>query len=244
MKLGKTILSKAISSLFLFLLLINQDAKADGVNLRVIPKDSLSEIQLRSISQNSLDSLLQLKAFQYHSNEGSTFSLLGWLSNFISKIIGRQIRSIEIPGWLWYLVMIALTIFIIYKIIRSNFKPVFYNPVANGKQEQEGIPENIHSLALDELIALALSAADFRTALRFQYLKLLKLLFDKGIVEYRKEKSNHDYQKDLAELSISRPFSRLTVIYEWVWYGKFILSYQDYSILSPEFEKAYIEINE
>ena len=200
--------------------------------------------QIRSFSQNSLDSLQNLKEFKYRTAEGSRFSLLDWLTKFISKVIGRQIKDIEIPDWLWYLVLILIATFIIYRIFRSNFKPVFYNHVQSAQADMHGIPENIHAINFDESIASALNVSDYRTALRFHYLKYLKLMFDKGIVQYKKEKSNHDYQRELVDINISRIFKRLTLIYEWVWYGKIYPGYESYNSLSPEFEKACKDIND
>jgi hypothetical protein len=202
------------------------------------------EIHIRSFSQNSLDSLQNLKEFKYHTAEGSRFSLLDWLTKFISKVLGRQIKDIEIPDWLWYMVLSLIAIFIIYRIFRSNFKPVFYNPVKSTQSDKDGIPENILTIDIDESIAGALRASDYRTAIRFHYLKYLKHMFDKGLVQYKKEKSNHDYQKELADINISDIFRRLTLIYEWVWYGKIYPGYETYAALSPEFEKAYLEIDE
>jgi hypothetical protein len=243
MKLGKTIHYKNTICYFLLLALFNMNLLAEADSLRIISKDSLREIHVRTISQKSIDSLLQIKAFQYHSQEKPRLSFLNWLTQFLSKVLGRRISNIIIPAWLGYFVLISLSVFLIYKIFRSRFKPVFYSPLMNETENPEGIPDDIHSLVFDNLISRALSDSDFRTALRFHYLKLLRLLFDKGLVEYRKEKSNRDYQKELADSIIYKSFIRLTVIYEWAWYGKFNISSNDYSYLSPEFEKAYIVIN-
>jgi len=244
MRLGKKLLYKIIFLFLLFLLAFSQSMPAANDSIRNIRADTLSEIHIKSFSQNSLDSLQNLKEFQYRTAEGSRFSLLDWITKFISKVLGRRIRDIEIPDWLWYLVLSLIAIFIIYRIFRSNFKPLFYNPVESLQSDKDGIPENIHSINFDESIARALNSTDYRTALRFHYLKYLKLMFDKGFVQYKKEKSNHDYQKELADNNISGIFMRLTLIYEWVWYGKIYPGYETYTALSPEFEKAYTEIDE
>ncbi len=244
MRLGKTPLFKIFFTFLLFLLVLTQGLPAAGDTIKTIPADSLREIHIRSFSQNSLDSFQNLKEFKYRTAEGSRFSLLHWLTNFISKILGRQIKDIEVPDWLWYLVLSLISIFIILRIFRSNFKPVFYNPLKITQSDKDGIPENIHSINFEESIASAMNSSDYRTALRFHYLKYLKLMFDKGIVQYKKGKSNHDYQKELADINISRIFTRLTLIYEWVWYGKIYPDFETYTAISPEFEKAFKDIYE
>ena len=244
MKLGKTRRYKICVFLILLLLPLNESWCAARDLLQTIPADSLREVQLRSFSQKSIDSLLQLKDFQYFKPEASKSRFWDWLTKFISKVLGRSIDTLGIPIWFWYLVMSLLTIFIIYKIFRSNFRSVIYNPAETSLTGMEGIPENIHTINFDDSISKALAVSDFRTALRFHYLKFLKLMFDKGLIQYRKEKSNHDYQAELANHHISLMFSRLTLIYEWVWYGKIYVDSEAYLLLKPDFEKAYLEVNE
>jgi len=244
MKLGKTRLFKIGLFFILLVLALNNGMCAAGNSLQTIQVDSLREVQIKNFSQKSIDSLLLLKDFQYAKSGASKSPFWEWIIKFISKVLGRSIETLDIPIWFWYLVMSLITIFIIYKIFKSNFRTVFYNPVETSLNSMEGIPENIHSLNFDDSISKALAASDFRMALRFHYLKFLKLMFDKGLVQYRKEKSNHDYQAELANHHISLIFSRLTLIYEWVWYGKIYVESEAYLLLKPDFENAYLEVNE
>lgn len=213
-------------------------------SLRLLPIDSSSEIQLRTFHNAEIDSLNQLKEFQYHRNPSAKSGFSEWLMKLLSKILGRRITNIQIPEWMWYLVLSLIVIYIIYKIFKSNFKPVFYNPVNRSRKDDNSIPLDITIMNFDELIAGSLAEKDYRSALRYNYLKFLKILIDKEIVQFKKGKSNHDYQREVAKLPVSVIFNRLTLVYEWVWYGKLYLEFRDYSELGTEFENACKELNE
>lgn len=102
----------------------------------------------------------------------------------------------------------------------------------------DAIIENIHELDFTALINDAVRAGDFRRAVRLHYLRVLKSLTDAGVITWSPEKTNRDYTRELRRNagSLAEEFIRLTLIFEQVRYGKYVVRLPEYSRLAPEFD--------
>ena len=81
--------------------------------------------------------------------------------------------------------------------------------------------EDISQINFDELIADAAERKDYKLAVRYLFLKSLKLLFEKGLIELRNNKTNHQYFSEIKNNRISNAFQIATSRFEWIWYGDF-----------------------
>jgi len=80
------------------------------------------------------------------------------------------------------------------------------------------------------------NAGDYRLAIRLMFLRLLKQLSQKKIIEYKQERTNFDYLSQLHATGFYNDFFRLTRNYEYTWYGKFEVSGETFGIIKSEFE--------
>ena len=64
---------------------------------------------------------------------------------------------------------------------------------------------------------------DFRLAVRYYYLQVLKDLSNKKIIDYHKDKTNTEYLFEIDNKALRDQFSHLSYIYAYVWYGEFLL---------------------
>jgi hypothetical protein len=53
------------------------------------------------------------------------------------------------------------------------------------------------------------------------FLKSLKLLSEKELIELRNNKTNHQYLSEIKNNRISSAFQITTSRFEWIWYGDF-----------------------
>jgi hypothetical protein len=93
-------------------------------------------------------------------------------------------------------------------------------------------------LKSDNLKALAEEALrnqDFRLALRYRYLLVLQHLIHRKLIVWKSSKTNLDYQKELRETPFIGPFTEVTRIYNFVWYGHFDLDTKTYRELEGAF---------
>jgi hypothetical protein len=104
------------------------------------------------------------------------------------------------------------------------------------------IPEDIFAINYQREIDKAAGKGNYRLAVRLMYLRLLKEMSDKNIIQYKQDRTNFDY---LMQLSVTRYydlFFRLTRHYEYSWYGHFDVEETKYRIIAAEFSRFEKEL--
>jgi len=84
---------------------------------------------------------------------------------------------------------------------------------------------------IEELIKRALAEKNYRLAIRYYYLLILQLMSDKGFIHWETQKTNHDYLREIEKPNLKQPFTKITRLYDYIWYG-------DFSIDKAKYEKA------
>lgn len=167
----------------------------------------------------------------------------GWdgLAKWLRDLFGSQTGAwagifIKIFGFL-------VAGFILYLVI-SYFVSSDGNFIFRKKQksiaiEDEEIIENIHEIDFTERLRKAELQKEFRSAIRYQFLIILKKLSDKKQIDWNVEKTNHDYLKELKSEQAKTYFSELLYIFEYVWYGEFDINEETYQQLKKKFEAHF-----
>lgn len=88
---------------------------------------------------------------------------------------------------------------------------------------------------LERYLREALENKDFRLAVRIYYLMLLKLLNDKELIIWKKNKTNMDYLIEMRNHPNYNQLSQQTLIYEYVWYGEQSIAEPQYKTVSQTF---------
>lgn len=91
----------------------------------------------------------------------------------------------------------------------------------------------VSSNDFDSLIEQAIAGQQFALAVRYLYQKSLLTLRDEELINWKKDKTNHEYLYELGNHPAASYFDRLTYFYEYVDYGDF-----------PIEEKAFLRIQE
>ena len=91
---------------------------------------------------------------------------------------------------------------------------------------------------IQKLITKAEEKEDFRLAVRYQFLYVLRQLSENELIIYNSSKTDEDYISELPEGELQRQFRRLTRIYDFTWYGKFEPSAEEYEKFRREFQKT------
>ena len=95
--------------------------------------------------------------------------------------------------------------------------------------------EEIHQINFDVQIANAEATQNWREAIRLHYLLLLKELSDRQFIVWRQDKTNHEYELEIQQSSIRKPFQSLTYVFEYVYYGNFEIAQPKYLQLKQEY---------
>jgi hypothetical protein len=103
-------------------------------------------------------------------------------------------------------------------------------------EEENEISEDIFSINYQKEIDKAAAQGNYRLAIRLMYLRLLKNLSEKNIIQYKQDRTNLDYLLQLHPTAYYKDFFRITRHYEYSWYGEFNVSSDAYSIIRNEFD--------
>ncbi|MFC6269287.1 DUF4129 domain-containing protein [Frigoriflavimonas asaccharolytica] len=80
--------------------------------------------------------------------------------------------------------------------------------------------ENIHEINFPNSIAEFENKREFRSAIRYQFLFILKKMTDQKLIHWNPEKTNTDYIAEIASENNRDSYQKLSYIFENVWYGE------------------------
>jgi uncharacterized membrane protein len=148
--------------------------------------------------------------------------------------------------WLLYLIMailLAFIIFLIVKVVDKRGASGKSRIVASRDYSFEELEENLKELDLDDYLRKALSQEDYRAAVRLYYLKVIQQLDQLALIQWKRDKTNRDYLRELSTHPKNSHFQRLTINYEYVWYGDVSLSVQQFEAIEPSFKEFMNALN-
>lgn len=160
--------------------------------------------------------------------------LLRKLDKILQSIFGETIftKSADITGVLIRLFAIILVGFLLYFLIKyligKNGNFIFGKKNRKVIINEEELHENIHEINFPESIAKYERSGDYRSAVRYQFLFILKKLSDKKLINWNPEKTNKDYIAELKTPNLKNEFFSLSYIFDYVWYGEFSIDEQSY----------------
>lgn len=139
--------------------------------------------------------------------------------------------------YLFFLIAVAIFLAAIVYFMASNKVGFFAREAVNTTADVtiENIGENIFALQYKDLLQKALKENNYRLAVRIMYLQTLKLLNDRGLIQFQPELTNIDYLIQLKSSDKYRQFALITNHYEYVWYGKFEVTKEVYDKISTDF---------
>jgi hypothetical protein len=156
------------------------------------------------------------------------------IAKIIESIFGENSfgTSAKITTVVMRLFAIVLVGFLLYFIVRyllskdGNFFFGKKNKKINIREEE--LHENIHEINFPESISKFEITGDYRSAIRYQFLFILKKLSDKKLITWNPEKTNKDYLGELKAEHLKKDFFSLSHIFDNVWYGEFMINEVDY----------------
>ena len=89
--------------------------------------------------------------------------------------------------------------------------------------------EDVNTINFKLLIQHAIDIKDYRLATRYLYLSNLKLLSEKEIVHWNVNKTNSSYYYEIKDSVLKDAFTRITYIFDYVWYGDFQLNEYEFA---------------
>lgn len=168
------------------------------------------------------------------------------LSNFLRKFFGEAdtAKAGNITVIVLRLLAIAVIGTVVYFIVKFILSKKGNLLLSKRNQKitvgEEPLPENIHEINFPAEIARFETEKNYRFAIRYQFLMVLKKLADRNIIEWQPEKTNREYSAEIADRDRREKFDGLAYIFNYVWYGEFDITSADYANFKTKFSSLQV----
>ncbi|MCB0761121.1 MAG: DUF4129 domain-containing protein [Flavobacteriales bacterium] len=133
-------------------------------------------------------------------------------------------------------VLAILVLFLITRILSTKPSNRKVTDVVLADYAMEDDPEDLQEHPLEDYLKEAISKGDYRAAIRISYLMILQKLDEQKLIEWQLDKTNRDYQRELGDHPEKATFRRLTLHFEYAWYGEVLVEQSDFDQVSPLFD--------
>jgi hypothetical protein len=164
-----------------------------------------------------------------------------WLDEWLGSTLNTpQKRTI----WQWILIGFStlMVFYLLLRLLKADVSAWLTGTAQISNLQLATLGEDIHDINFDKSIEEAIRQKQFRQAVRLYYLKTLKKLSDKKLIEWEKDKTNRDYTFELRQTQLLNPFQNLTRIFEYIYYGDFQISSQEFVEAQNSFATFYNEL--
>lgn len=139
------------------------------------------------------------------------------------------------------IVATIVILFFVYMVVRAilNKEGMWIFGRSRKKMTAQDITEeDIHQMDFQKLTAETKQAGDYRLAVRYYFLWLLKRMSDREIIDWHWEKTNSDYLYEIKNQDLKKDFEYLTYVYDYSWYGDFQLDDKAFAKAERTFQKT------
>jgi hypothetical protein len=162
------------------------------------------------------------------------------LRRFFEWLFGVDAAPSYIAAFLKYVpyLLLGLLLYLLIRFfIKANTKNILFsksneNTVLLSEEERIMKTEDIQSL-----IKKALEEKNYRLAIRYYYLYLLKLLTERELITWELQKTNDDYIQELSQSKLRPLFKKVTLLYDYIWYGEFQIDGEGYERAKHKFDQ-------
>ena len=214
-------------------------AETDQWSFIGIKYDS-TDVEVRALDPSAWTSYKGDSRFEYYFKEAESNPIEAfflWLAErfgFMEDVFVAIGDSYEVI--LYILLAIALGL-IVRASRKDGLSGIFRRDAVTNLGFEERF-EDIQSLNFLKLIGDAVNQGDFRRAVRLEYLKLLGILTDANLIDWRPEKTNAEYLREVSSEPIAPSMRQLTLLFDYTWYGGFSVTSKDYIDYREMFETA------
>lgn len=183
-----------------------------------------SKINVRKPLESKMTALRKLKDYQYTVQESQVIDtwwkrllrrFFNWFGNFFSGAGNATFWKTTA-----YVFIASVIVYVTLKLMGVDFTGL-YRKKNNNEIPYETLGENIHAIDFADSIAEAIAQKNYRLAVRLYYLKALKELTDLEMIDWRINKTNRSYVYELNSPTLRPDFERITLQFEYAWYGDF-----------------------
>lgn len=133
--------------------------------------------------------------------------------------------------------IIGFAIYMIARAVLNKESMWIFGKSRKNIMAQDVTAEDINQMDLPGLIKDTKESGNYRLAIRYYYLLLLRNLSDREIISWHWDKTNSDYLYEIKNASLKKDFEYLSYVYDYSWYGEFPIDDTAFS----KAEKAFLK---
>jgi Domain of unknown function (DUF4129) len=139
---------------------------------------------------------------------------------------------------LFIIILVIVLVWAILQATKSGVSGIFKGKSRSKEEVTDATLEDvdIYAINYEQEIADAQSRGDYRLAVRLWYLRMLKEMSEKELIHWRTDKTNLDYERELRTTPYAQRFGKLSLFYDYVWYGEFVPDRSQYGNAEEEFK--------
>lgn len=118
-----------------------------------------------------------------------------------------------------FAILIMVALIVIALIIKNAKAPATLGKNRLEARSLEEAEENLPDVELNNLLAAAIEAENWKIALRIQFLMLLQELIYAELIVWKKRKTNQQYVQEIGDEAVLRPFKVAVDAFDPAWYG-------------------------
>ncbi|MCM5664299.1 DUF4129 domain-containing protein [Galbibacter mesophilus] len=206
--------------------------------------DRNSELTQRSFKENVKEKYTAEEYdYETDANPDNWFlRLKKWFVDLLSDLfsIGNRPEAEKLAQIIsrvfYFAIILAVIYFIVKAILKKEGRWIFGKSSNKKVLNVQDIESNIYETDFKKLIEEAVQQQNFRLAIRYYYVWLLKELSEKGHIDYDVEKTNSDYLHEIKEQRLKTNFSYASYLYNYIWYGEFVIVHEEYNKAALQFE--------
>ncbi len=153
--------------------------------------------------------------------------------NFFLRAISLIARFFNtVLGYILLAALAILLIWIVARYVNQDRTTYTDSPEVLRVVDESSIDQ----IDFSKLIARALEQKDYRLAIRFSFLDLLKRLSTKKLIKVKEGKTNFEYYAELPP-ALRPVYRQALAIFEYVWYGEFVATEATYHQLTGHIQQ-------
>ncbi|MFI2742514.1 DUF4129 domain-containing protein [Zhouia sp. PK063] len=165
--------------------------------------------------------------YVYETEKLKGFDISKWITSLLQQLFSFKnpkvvADTVKIAVWIFLIVIIIMVVYFIVKAIMNKEGKWIFGKSSDKKIIKAiDVENNIQEADFATLIQNAIQNKEYRIAIRYYYLWLLKDFTHKELIIYDVEKTNSDYLLELKNETIKQQFNYASYLYNYIWYGEF-----------------------
>ncbi len=193
----------------------------------------------RHFSKEKIEDMRNDRDFFYvemEENESDYYDIWGRaFIKFLESIFGSRPTRFIFKNFNYILLGIVILI-LFFNRHKLDFRKIIYGNKTIKGPTIELEEEDIAEIDFQKHIKQALKDQNYKLAVRYQYLELLKILSEAGLIKWEPYKTNFEYLLEIKNLDIRSQYQKASLIFDYIWYGNFTIDEDDYRESNKEFE--------